>query len=177
MSENKSKKSENKSKKNVEFSQKSVKSVRNIRSNIEVFLKRHLKFPAYLLYCFNEENLQFKLIALPQHEPATDLKTTQEVFNLGKPCLFLEGKPLYLVVREIPYSINLELEKHKAILKEKGYDSQEIKAKIHSIYTYFVFGISRINIQFIVSMILIVICTVLTTFMLTGMYYKKFGVA
>jgi len=131
----------------------------DIKNRMDTILKRALSFAGYVLYCYNPQNLNFKLIPLG------------EVFNLGQPSMYLEGKPLFIVVREIPYSIDLVLDKSK--LYEKGYSASEIDAKIHSIYTQRIFRPPRITFQAVILIILTILTSCLITYMLTAMYFNS----
>ncbi|HEC92910.1 MAG TPA: hypothetical protein ENI51_07980 [Candidatus Atribacteria bacterium] len=143
----------------------------DIKNRMDTILKRALSFAGYVLYCYNPQNLNFKLIPLPRLQSTLRIKNTGEVFNLGKPSMYLEGKPLFIVVREIPFSIDLELDKNR--LYEKGYSASEIDAKIHSIYTQRIFRPPRITFQAVILIILTILTSCLITYMLTAMYYNS----
>lgn len=126
----------------------------------------NIAFAGYVLYFWNPEHLECDLKPLPSIAPTCRIKGTNEIYQLGKPAMFLNGKPLFVVVRDVPYSIELQLEsKSKVIskLKEKGYTSSEIDAKIHSIYTNQIFRSKRLSKTDFIIFILSIITSVLLT--------------
>ena len=83
--------------------------MKNIKAKIDNSVKKFLSFAGYVLYIYNRENMNCKLIPLPRIEPTLKIRNTGEVFQLGNPSFYLEGKPLFIVVRGIPYSIEFGL--------------------------------------------------------------------
>lgn len=104
-------------------------------------LKALFSYDAYLLYFYDPESLNSKIFPLYRLETTIRLKSTNETFNLSQPAFYLEGRPVFIVLRDYPTSISMEFmetEKRKSLI-EKGYTASEIDAKIHSIYTQRVF--------------------------------------
>lgn len=147
---------------------------KNVIDKIKLKAKESLAFGGYLLYIWNPEKLNCKLFPLPEVKATVRIASFGETFELGKPAMFLEGKPLFIVVREIPYSIELSLitnKKRSKVLQEKGYTPSEIDAKINSIYVNRIFRAKRLTRIDIIIFALSLISTALITamsFMLSG---------
>ena len=189
-------------------------SMKNIKAKIDNSVKKFLSFAGYVLYIYNRENMNCKLIPLPRIEPTLRIRNTGEVFQLGNPSFYLEGKPLFIVVRGIPYSIEFGLttvkelfinfletfskndekemkikgidlfkllanikkdeeDEDKTLIALRGYSSDEIDAKIHSVYTQRVFRPPKLSVQSIVLIILFVITSCIITYMISSMYYMS----
>ena len=147
--------------------------MRTIKEKTDTNVKRLLAFQGYVLYCYNPENLNCKLIPLPRLDPTLRIKTTGEVFQLGRPSLYIEGKPLFIIIRGFPFSIDIKLNENRDKLIERGYNPAEIDARIHSIYTQRIFRAPKITLQSIVIVFLLILSSCLVTYMITSMYFQS----
>lgn len=188
-------------------------SMKNLKEKIDSSLKKFLSFAGYVLYIYNRESMNCKLIPLPKIEPVLRIRNTGEVFQLGTTSLFLLGKPLFVVLRGVPYALEFKLttvkdyfvnflnvfsEDDEKVLKMKGidltklieglekiedkdktflvlrnYSSDEIDAKIHSVYTQRVFRPPKLSVQSIVMIVLFVITSCIITYMVASMYFMS----
>lgn len=152
----------------------SIDKVKGYTDKLKHRATRELAFAGYILYIWNPEKLECKLHPLTEIKPTCRVNSTSETFQLGKPAFFIDGKPLFVLVRGIPYSIELKLldKKERKRLDEKGYSASEIDAKVNSIYTNQIFRAKRLNKNDIIIFVLSIITSVLTTsmcFMLGGL--------
>ena len=145
----------------------------SLRNNLKVLSKRaqlefnkQVAFAGYLIYIWNPEHIECELKPLPTIQPICRLASVNETYQLGKPAMFFNGKPVFIVLRGIPYSIELEFttnEKEVIKLMEKGYSASEIDAKVHSVYTNSIFRNKRWSKMDALVYILSIITTALTT--------------
>jgi len=141
---------------------------KNVIEKVKAKARESLALGGYLLYIWNPEKLNCKLFPLPEVKSTVRISSYSETFQLGKPAMFLEGKPLFIVVREIPYSIELELidnDERNKLLTEKGYTPSEIDAKINSIYVNRIFRAKRLSRTDIIIFGLSILATALITAM------------
>lgn len=110
---------------NYEYDKQETSSLlRSIRDKLESSIKSFLSFAGYILYVYNDEHLFCKLI--PLTEITSMIRTNKdETFYLGKPALNISGKPLWIIIREIPYSVEIEIMDIRKLLIMKGYDTIE----------------------------------------------------
>lgn len=125
-------------------------------------------YRGYVLYFFNPEHLECELKPLKSIQKWWRNKYTGELFELGNATFFMDGLPVFLVFRNVPYSIEFEYgelsEDERKILTRKGYSAAEIEAKLYSAYTQFIFKKKTFNFQSLVTLILAIILTALVTF-------------
>jgi len=141
----------------------------NLKERLKHKARENVAFAGYLLYIWNPEKLHSKLYPLPEVKSTVRISSTGESFNLGKPSLYLEGKPLFIVIRELPYSIELELKDnnyHFKVLEEKGYTASEIDAKINSMYVNQIFRAKRLTKTDIIVFLLSILSSILITSMM-----------
>lgn len=93
------------------------------------------KFGGYVLYIWNPKKHFTELKTLTEAKDSVRIKSTGETIKLAEPTLLIDGRPTWICIREFPISINLELDKDRMALIEKGYSATEIDAKLHSPYT------------------------------------------
>lgn len=123
-----------------------------------------IKYSGYVIYLYDSDNLTGMMKPLTNIPPTLRWKNTSEMFKLDKPALYIDGLPVFLVLRGYPISIsfsfieNNELvnmldEKGNKIkdndgkeimvkrkrLTEKGQSSSEIEAQLRSMYVNNVF--------------------------------------
>lgn len=137
--------------------------LQDLKNKVKHKVDSSIVYNGYVLYIWNPEKLQGKLHPLTEVKSTLTIRSTAETFELGKPALFLEGKPLFIVIRGIPYSIELDItnDETRKILKEKGYSPSEIDAKINSIYVNRIFRAKRLTTLDWILYILSLLCTAL----------------
>ena len=149
------------------------KKIKDIRSKIKQTINTSLSVAGYVHYFWNTDHLESSLKPIPFISNPLTIKSTQESFLLGKPAYHLDVKPVFICLREIPYSIELELLDGKdrkieidgktKLLKELNYTPSEIYAKVHSLYHHYWFKSKRLSktdvIIYILSMLLSILGT------------------
>lgn len=87
-----------------------MKEITDIKQHLVNKAKETIAFEGYLHYFYNTETgLNSDMFPLPQVKDNVRLSKTGEVFELGKPAYQLRGKNVFIVVRKIPYSIQIKL--------------------------------------------------------------------
>lgn len=119
----------------------------------------------YLHYIFDSEKWESKLYPLPKIKPILELSEFNETYNLDRVAYYLNGKPVFLVIRGIPYS--LELTQTEKILTLKGYSASEIHAKLNSIYVNNVFRKGTLQFKDYLVLLLSNIITGLSVYIIT----------
>ncbi|GAG38239.1 unnamed protein product, partial [marine sediment metagenome] len=140
-----------------------------VKRNIQSFAGMQGK----LFYFWNaNNNPNFEVRNIPYIAPTLRIRDKNEVFHLGEPALFWDGIPVFVVVRGIPFSLTLDLskvnvwDKNKSLIIPKGLSSDEIDAKIHSLYVNRIFRQHTLTpIQMFMIILLMIVCC-LTTYLI-----------
>lgn len=111
-----------------------------------------------------------KMIPLPSLNPILRVRQTGESFTLNQPVFFIEGKPVWFVMRGYPHSLQMDFENNHFV--EKGYSSEEIDAKNYSIYVNRVFRQSGISVNYLFITVVLVIIGILIAVMITTNIYQ-----
>ena len=141
-------------------------NLKTLGKRAQLEFNKQVAFAGYLIYIWNPEHIECELKPLPTIQPICRLASVNETYQLGKPALFFNGKPVFIVIRGIPYSIELKFttkDKDVIALIEKGYSASEVDAKIHSVYTNSIFRNKRWSKMDALVYILSIITTALTT--------------
>lgn len=113
-------------------------------SDLSKDVKRQLGYIGFVFYVWNPNNLNIKIIPLTNVNPVLDITNTKEFYYLYRPALFIDGKPIFLIIRGIPISFELKLIKDNSNLIQSielaGYTPQEIRAKLKSGHSTYIFG-------------------------------------
>ena len=148
--------------------------IADLSKDVKKYMKRQLDYVAFVFYIWNPKNLNIKIIPLYRINPILDLVNLKEFYFLYRPAMFIDGKPIFLIIRNIPLSFELNLlskkEKDKNgnqidIVKNielNGYDSSEVRALLKSGFTKYLFGkpsFSYTQVLYLVFMI-ITICLI-----------------
>ena len=145
-------------------------SKNSLPNDFKVKGKKFLAFAGYLFYIWDKENLNIKLFPLPYIQPTCRLRSTSEVFKLDRPSFYLDGKPAFIVIREFPISLQLDLKNDKLKLKEIGYSSSDIDAKISSIYINRIFRQLKLTpLQILLWFMSIAMSVMITVFVVMGL--------
>lgn len=156
-------------------------TLQDLKRKAKEKLDTSLTTAGYILYFWNTDKLNAQLKTLPYVANPLTIKSTQEVFLLGEPAFMLGDKPVFIILRGIPYSIELELIKSddreieidgiNYKLKELEYTPSQIYAKTKSLYHEIFFKSKRLTLTDKVIFILSILLTALLTsviFMLVG---------
>lgn len=154
-------------------------------SEISKSVKRQLNYIGFVYYIWNPDNLNIKVIPLIYAFPILDIVNLKEFYYLQKPTMFIDGKPIWFVIRGIPISIEFKLknvsykdgqtESLNNFLREieiKGYKPEEIKAKLQSMYAVYLFGKKHLSIKDYLFFILIIIVIGLIEYLIISSMYS-----
>lgn len=130
-------------------------------------LKKLEEISAYVHYVFDIDKWESELLPLPQIKPLLELKSYNETYKLDSVAYYLNGKPVFLIIRGIPFS--LEIEETNKMLRIKGYSADEINAKINSIYVNSVFRKGSLQFKDYLVLFLTNIITGLMVYIITFM--------
>lgn len=119
----------------------------------------------FIHYVFDVDKWESRLFPSKEIKPIFESKSFKEIYYLDKVCYYLDGKPVFLVVRGVPYS--LEFAKLQENLTIKGYSASEIEAKINSIYVNSVFRKSAFTFREYLSWLLSLLVCGLSVYILT----------
>lgn len=126
-------------------------------SEISKNVKRQLKYIGFVYYVWNPENLNVKVIPLLFAYPILDIVNLKEFYYLQRPSIFIEGIPIWIIIRGIPVSVELNIRNVKLTddngnriskkvddfireIEVKGYSPDEIRAKLESMFATYLFG-------------------------------------
>ena len=146
-------------------------STDDIRRKVKDFATEKIAYSGYLLYIWNSEKLAMELKPMVSIEPTIQIRSTKEIFQVGIPAGILNGKPLFVAVRGIPYTVEMDLTQtkikdgFKTLLTLKGYSASEIEAKLNSIYINRIFRAKVLSRNMLILWILSLITSVLITSM------------
>ena len=101
-------------------------------------LEQNIKTKAVVLYVWNKDYMSAKLLGITEVNPVLHIRTTKELYLMENPIFIIDGKPIFMIIRGIPYSLEIILNVNRSqhfFFKLKGYTPTEIHAKIRSIYT------------------------------------------
>ena len=130
-------------------------------------LKIEDEIVAYILYVYDLDKWAAEMLPLSRFYTPIEIRKYRETYALDKVFCYLKGVPVYLLIRGVPYS--LELEKVKSQLVMKGYSASEINAKINSIYTNSVFRrpafVGKDLVFLLLAIIIAILASVLAMFM------------
>lgn len=148
-----------------------------MKMKIREKLKEIESIEAYAHYVYDRDKWESRLIPIPKIKPILEIKSANETYSLDKVAYYLNGKPVFLLLRGVPFS--LEIQETEKILTMKGYSASEINAKLNSIYTNHVFRKGSLQFKDYLVLILTNIITGLVVYIITfmGMLAKTNSVA
>lgn len=117
-------------------------------------------FKGFILYIYDINHFETRLIGLPSLGSFVVLKEYNERFDTAEPAFYLDGKPVWLCIRGIPFSLEFEeIDKQKVKnMMVKIPSSSEIESKAKSLYTRMIFGKKMVdNSYYLISLLLCVI--------------------
>lgn len=137
--------------------------------NIKNKIKSIEEIEAYVHYVYDREKWESKLYPISKIKPIIEFKEYKEIYKLDSVAYYLNGKPVFLLLRGIPFS--LEMKETEQILTLKGYSASEIEAKINSIYTNHVFRKGSLQFKDYLVLLLTNIITGLAIYIITFMSF------
>lgn len=107
------------------------KIVLNAKEEIENTKKQVIE-KRYIFYFFDRETKN--AILYPDYELKENWrnKDTNELFSLGKPAFYFEGLPVYFIIRDFNFSIELDFRNENQKLVERDYRPIDMDAKLNS---------------------------------------------
>jgi len=100
--------------------------------NTIIAMRKSKIIKAYVLYCENPELLNFIFKPLYDIKPVLDIDNFRESYLLDRPALTINGKSIYMLIKNVPISLELDFKACNPLLLElqlKGMDSHTIHAK------------------------------------------------
>lgn len=140
----------------------------SLLNKIKEKMKNIEEIAGYLHYIFDREKWESRLYPLPLIKPSIELREFSETYALDKVAYYLDGKPVFLVIRGIPYS--MEIEQTEKNLTLKGYTASEIQAKLNSVYVNNVFRKGTLQFKDYLVLILSNVITGLSIYIITTMF-------
>ncbi|HEC92883.1 MAG TPA: hypothetical protein ENI51_07845 [Candidatus Atribacteria bacterium] len=143
----------------------------------------------WLEYYWDWDLKAYKLIPLPKVDPVCILKDTKEIFLLDQPTKLLKGKPVFMVLRGIPFAIPMdfnikelfntinelkEIDK-RFIFGRTGLSSWDLYAKLKSPITDRIFKMKRITLGSILSHVLALVMGLMIMYILLSPYLFAAG--
>jgi len=120
---------------------------------------------AWLLYFWTtNHSLNAELVSINSIKPEIDISNFEEMFRLNQPAFFISGKPVFVVKRGYPISINLEFisDKERSKITEKfNITSDEFYSLMKSSYKNQIFKNTLSSKEFIIIFFMGIFCTAL----------------
>lgn len=146
--------------------------VADLSKDVKKYMNRQLGYLGFVFYVWNPKNLNIKIIPLTKINPILDLVNVKEFYFLYRPAMFIDGKPIFLIIRGIPFSFELQLLKDDSNLVKqielKGYSSSEIRALLRSGYTTYLFGRPSLSLAQLLYLVFLIITICLVEYIILG---------
>jgi len=136
-------------------------------------LEQNIKTKGVILYVWNKDFMSAKLLGITEINPVVHIRNTKELYLIQNPIFVIDGKPIFMVIRGIPYSLEIILNVNKSqyfFFELKGYTATEVHAKIKSIYTNVLYRQSP-SLKFYLTMLLLMIIEGLMFHIIYSNYY------
>lgn len=133
-------------------------------------------YVGFIFYVWNPNNLNIKIIPLREINPVLDIVNLKEMYFLYRPALFIDGNPVFLLIRGIPISFELKLIKNDNVIKEielDGYTASEVRAKLRSGYTTYIFGKPSLSLQQLLFIIFLIISLLLLEYIIISTIFRS----
>ncbi len=170
--------------KNYEIAHEILSERTSKHSEISKNVKRQLKYIGFVYYIWNPENLNIKVIPLMFAYPILDIVNLKEFYYLQRPSLFIEGKPIWVIIRGIPVSVELSIKEvsmknNQYIsldnmirkIELKGYTPAEIRAKLESMFATYLFGKPHWQLKdYLMFILILIICGLIEYLILSGIF-------
>jgi len=131
-----------------------------------------LRTGGFAMYIDDQRFLNCEMATLTKTTGFLDAETSKGVqeFSLEKASASLLGKPLYFFLNGITEALELVFDKERIV--EDGYSSSEVYSRGHSQYKREMFKNLNASMKFIGIVFLLIIGTVILTYLMTSMYFK-----
>lgn len=144
-------------------------------SKAKEILEQNIKTKGVILYVWNKDFMSAKLLGITEINPVVHIRNTKELYLIENPIFVIDGKPIFMVIRGIPYTLEIILNVNKSqhfFFQLKGYTATEVHAKIKSIYTNVLYRQSP-SLKFYLTMFLLMIIEGLALHILYANYYAE----
>lgn len=140
-------------------------------------LEQNIKTKGVILYVWNKDFMSAKLLGITEINPVVHIRNTKELYLMENPIFVIDGKPIFMIIRGIPYSLEIILNVNKSqhfFFELKGYTATEVHAKIKSIYTNVLYRQSP-SLKFYLTMFLLMIIEGLALHIIYSNYFVSVG--
>ena len=140
-------------------------------------LEQNIKTKGVILYVWNKDFMSAKLLGITEINPVVHIRNTKELYLMENPIFVIDGKPIFMIIRGIPYSLEIILNVNKSqhfFFELKGYTATEVHAKIKSIYTNVLYRQSP-SLKFYLTMFLLMIIEGLALHIIYSNYFVSLG--
>jgi hypothetical protein len=91
-----------------------------------------------------------------------------ETYDISKTAFYIDGKPVFLIIKDIPMSLEFkEFDKKAKSFELKGYSAAEINSRINSVYVNTIFRKGNLQFKDYLVILLSNIITGLVVYILT----------
>lgn len=138
-------------------------------------LEQNIKTKGVILYVWNKDFMSAKLLGITEINPVVHIRNTKELYLMENPIFVIDGKPIFMIIRGIPYSLEIILNVNKSqyfFFELKGYTATEIHAKIKSIYTNVLYR-QNPSLKFYLTMLLLMMIQGLLSHIIYSNYYES----
>jgi len=143
--------------------------------DINKALDKSENYLAIVFFFWSIDTMNFRIIGLTEIIPLLEIIDTRELYYLDVPTLSAYGIPVYIVIKGITCSVNMDfkynLENSVAEFKAKGISPDVMRAMTDSVQFLKIYGKQRITTQFIVIVVLLMIIEFFIVF--TTMWWIK----
>lgn len=145
------------------------------KAKAKEILEQNIKTKGVILYVWNKDFMSAKLLGITEINPVVHIRNTKELYLIENPIFVIDGKPIFMVIRGIPYTLEIILNVNKSqhfFFQLKGYTATEVHAKIKSIYTNVLYRQSP-SLKFYLTMFLLMIIEGLGLHIIYSNYYAE----
>lgn len=149
------------------MSKKWMENVRDLFSDT----KKHV-LKGYILYIFDPDKYECRLIEIIDYiKPNMEIRSTKEIFGLDKVGFYIQGLPVFICIKGVPFSMEWEsIPKEKQEkLKLKDYTASEIASKLNSVYTNRIFSKGQMQFKDYLVIFLLMGLSACITYIITYM--------
>ena len=164
------------------------KGVSNFKAEVKKTTQSFIGMQGKLFYFWNKgQSPNFEVKNLPYIDSEVEISDKNEIYQLGEPACFWDGVPCFFVIRGVPFSIKLDftviptikdnidrndianmyIDKDKNVVIPAGLRPSDIHAKVKSPFIQRLFRQHGLSPNQILTIILMLIITALTTYMIT----------
>lgn len=136
---------------------------------------KNLMYKGFVLYFFDIVHFEARLKGLDKIASTIVLSETNERFELDKPAFYLEGKPIWILIRGLPFSLEFEDFDSKKMkdLTIKIPSASEIEIKAKSLYTKMIFGKKMYDSSIYLITMLICVLVGLIVHLIDRIYFEN----